>query len=55
MNSSSKYKEFSAAGPLTDESEEVWQAVCEVVAEVLGVKREELSRASRFIEDLGAC
>jgi len=49
------YEEFSAAVPLTDENEEVWQAVCEVVADVLGVRREELSRASRFIEDLGAC
>ncbi len=34
--------------------EEVYERVCEVVSDVLGVRAEEIAPDSRFVQDLGA-
>ncbi len=48
------YEAFAAAEPSTDQYDEVWEAIRDVVAISVGVKREKISRGSRFVEDLGA-
>ena len=46
-------REFRASGEPTTENDPIWDRLCNVLVRELGVRREELRRETRFVEDLG--
>jgi len=44
--------EAALTQPMADE--EVWKALQKIVADVLGVRLEQVTPSARFVEDLGA-
>ncbi|MBN2217478.1 MAG: hypothetical protein JW719_08885 [Pirellulales bacterium] len=46
------HKEFQTSDKSSTDNDPIWDSLCEIVVDQLGVKREFLNRDTRFVEDL---
>lgn len=47
------YSQFQDSAEPPAENDAIWQILCDVLADVSGIRREQLTRDTRFVEDLG--